>query len=329
MAKQMPKKSEDSTGDWLNTYADMVTLLLTFFVLLFACSNMDETKMQYIFQAFQMRGKFANNIVAPQNPNLAETDTIGNSSDPPAANPSGEGEMPQSFDQLYQYLSEYIDSNQLSDSVAIEKSAAHITIRFNDNVMFDGDSWVLKDEGRRLISAFTPAIHAVNGSIQNLTVSGHTAMVPYPIVNDYLLSAMRAVSVQNFLEFRGTVDNNKYIVTGYGPNRPLESNDTEEGRAKNRRVELLILRAENELTLNDPEIIKDILKEKGIIAENFDPNDNNTDVEALPDGVAEKIVSKIESSFQNISSSGSGFGPGSADGSEFIADDTESSGSSD
>ena len=54
MAKQLPKAQEENTGEWLNTYADMVTLLLTFFVLLFACSNMDETKIQYIMQAFQI-----------------------------------------------------------------------------------------------------------------------------------------------------------------------------------------------------------------------------------------------------------------------------------
>ena len=64
MAKLPPKQESGDSQEWLNTYADMVTLLLTFFVLLFACSNLDETKLQYVYQAFQMRGKYVNTIVA-------------------------------------------------------------------------------------------------------------------------------------------------------------------------------------------------------------------------------------------------------------------------
>lgn len=326
MAKQMPKKSEDSGGDWLNTYADMVTLLLTFFVLLFACSNMDETKMQYIFQAFQMRGKFVNPYVDQQNPSTDITESIGPSNDP-ASVAGGEGDMPQSFDELYQYLTEYIDTNDLGESVSISQTAGHITIRFDDSIMFDGDSWTLKPEGRALLSNFTPAIRAVNGSVQNLTVAGHTAKVAFPVVNDYLLSSMRAVSVQNFLEFSGTVDSDKYIVTGYGPNRPFEDNDTDEGRAANRRVELQLLRAQNELDLNDPAVIRDILNQHGIISDEFDPNNKPEPPEVLPDGAADKIVSGILGKFEDVTSSGAGFGPGSTDGSEFLASDDEKSGS--
>ncbi len=326
MAKQMPKKAEESTGDWLNTYADMVTLLLTFFVLLFACSNLDETKLQYIFQAFQMRGKFANAFIAPPNPNASDS-TIGNSEDAPA-NAGGEGEMPQSFDELYQYLSEYVEENKIGESVSIDQGASHITIRFDDNVMFDGDSWVLKNEGRKLLSGFIPAIRTVNDCVQNLTVAGYTAKVKFPVVNDYTLSAMRAVSVQNFLEFNNTVDNEKYIVTGYGPNRPLESNDTEEGRAKNRRVELVLLKAQNDNILNDKEVIKDILRGLGITAEEHDPNNIPKDPDLLPEGSAEKIVSLITGKFEGMSPSSSGYGPGSTDGSEFMVDEEDSEGGS-
>ena len=134
MAKMPPKKGDSNVGDWLNTYADMVTLLLTFFVLLFACSNLDETKLQYIYQAFQSRGKYINNVVAELDPAAESTGGVTDSS---TQQTGGEGEMPQSFDQLYVYLAEYIDNNNLADQVAVEPGAAHLTIRFNDSVFFE------------------------------------------------------------------------------------------------------------------------------------------------------------------------------------------------
>lgn len=324
MAKQLPKKAEENTGEWLNTYADMVTLLLTFFVLLFACSNLDETKMQYIFQAFQMRGKFINSAVNEQNPNPSDS-TIGNTDNEPDYS-GGEGEMPQSFDELFQYLSDYVEQNNLGQSIAIENGESHITIKLSDTVMFDGNSYVLKDEGRRIIGDIIPAIHALNDSIQKLIVYGHTAKAISP-VNDYYLSANRAVSVQNFLEFKGTVDNSKYAVTGEGPNKPVSSNDTAEGRAKNRRVEITLLKANNKLDFSDEKVLKDILLSMGIITDDFDPFKEDTPPNLLPDGAAEKITNTIKDLYENFNSSGgSGFGPGSADGSEFIVEDAEASG---
>lgn len=324
MAKQLPKKAEENTGEWLNTYADMVTLLLTFFVLLFACSNMDETKIQYIMQAFQMRGKFTNTIIAPPNADPDETNQVGNSSDPPTTS-GGEGEMPQSFDTLFQYLGEIIDSNDLGDVVSVESGASHITIKFNDSVMFRPDSAVLTSEGRQIISTFVPAIQHINNSVQTLTVAGHTARSGGSDLNDYSLSANRAVSVQNLLEFLHTVDNEKYIVTGYGPNRPTESNETVDGRAKNRRVEIQLLKAENELDFSNRDVLKDFLTHHGITNEQFDAQFPPVDPVTLPEGAADRVEAFIKDKFENVGVSVGGFGPGSADGSEFIADETTSS----
>lgn len=319
MAKQLPKAQEENTGEWLNTYADMVTLLLTFFVLLFACSNMDETKMQFIVQAFQMRGKFVNTYVGPQNPSDS-SDTIGITDNPPV-NAGGEGEMPQSFDELYQYLSQYIDENDLGQSIALENGAAHITIRFDDGVFFDGDSHILKPEGRSILSGIIPGIKAVHNSIENITVSGHTADVTHPIINPYSLSANRAVSVQYFLDFNETLPSKQYIVTGYGPIRPVESNDTEAGRAKNRRVELMFLRKQSELDTEDPEVIRDILEHQfNLPSQTYDPNAVKTDPETLPEGSAEKIVANIQNRYEGHAVSGGGFGPSVIDGSAFLAD---------
>lgn len=310
MAKIPPKKGGDSVGDWLNTYADMVTLLLTFFVLLFACSNLDETKLQYVFQEFKSRGRFVNNVVAEKDPMAEENG--GNVTDDPT-NVGGEGSMPQSYEELYQYLADYIDSNNLSDSVSIENGASHFTIRFDSAVFFDGDSAYLKPEGREILDDIIPGLKAMQGMFSKNTVTGHTS-VGTSSFNDWSLSANRAVSVVNYLDFYETMDFNKYRVMGCGPAEPIS-----EIPAENRRVEMVLLK--NELDLTDEEVIKDILKHDfGIGANEFDPNNQNTTNPGdLPPGSIDKIIGYITDKFNGggVTNVGS-YGPGDIDGSKFI-----------
>ena len=323
MAKLPPKKEEGNTQEWLNTYADMVTLLLTFFVLLFACSNLDETKLQYIFQAFKSRGRFINQHVTQQDP-YAEAE--GGTTD--SAQPGGEGEMPQNFDELYEFLMDYIEENSLSESMALDQGASHLTIRFDNSVFFDGDSYILKQDGRKLLNDIIPALRAVDPMIHKMKVDGHTAKAPSSM-NPLYLSAMRAVSVQDHFANRGTMSaEEKYLVQGYGNSDPIESNNTEEGRSKNRRVEVTLLK--NELDLTDPEVIKDILEhDYGLFFENFDPDDQTPDIESLPDGSADKIIGIIKDKFEGTAQNVGSYGPNAVDGSEFLASDSSDSSSSD
>ena len=322
MAKMPPKKGDSNVGDWLNTYADMVTLLLTFFVLLFACSNLDETKLQFIYQAFQSRGKYVNDVVADLDPAAESTGGITDSN---PAQTGGEGEMPQSFDQLYVYLKEFIDENNLADQVAVEKGAAHLTIRFNDSVFFDGGSYILKPEGRTVLDGIIPGIKNVQSFIRTLTVSGHTADDGTDKTGDFLLSANRANSVYLHLKNRETVDYSKYRMKASGPNEPVVPNDSVENMAKNRRVEITLLR--DELDYNDPEVIKDILKyDFNLPTEEFDPGAQKpVDPTTLPEGSADKIIGAIKDRYENESSgSSTTMWPGFIDSSQFVAAKEES-----
>ena len=316
MAKMPKKSSGDSTGDWLNTYADMVTLLLTFFVLLFACSNLDETKLQYVFQEFQSRGKYVNNVLSDLDPAAESTGGVTDDK----TDVGGEGEMPQSFDELYVFLADYVDKNNLADTIAVEQGAAHITIRFDDSVFFDGDSYALKDEGREVLNGIIPAIKTVQQAVRTVTVSGHTSKA-VSAVNDWALSSMRAVSVVNYLEWNNMVDSSKYRVKGCGPHEPIADNDTLEGQQKNRRVEMMILK--EDLDLTDPEVIKDILSHDfGLDSDDFDPDGNNDDdYTKLPDGSVDKIIGYIEDKFSDNSgySSSGVAGPSAVDDSLFLA----------
>lgn len=296
MAKMPQKKSEDNPNEWLNTYADMVTLLLTFFVLLFACSNLDETKLQLIFQAFQSRGQYLNTQVDDLDINAS--DTGGVTDDRPELE-GGDDELPQSFEELYQYFADYIDDNNLSDSIALEQGAAHITIRFDDDVFFDGDSYFLKTAGKRVLDGIIPGIQFIQKYIQTMTISGHTALVA-DNTRAMQLSALRANSVHLYLMSRETIEYSKYRLKACGPNEPIASNDTSDGKAKNRRVEIMFLKSELDLT--DDKVIQDILEvDHGLGSGKFDPEANNkpSDPSTLPDGSVDKVIGFIEDSIKD------------------------------
>lgn len=320
MAKQLPKKAEENTGEWLNTYADMVTLLLTFFVLLFACSNLDETKLQYVFQEFKSRGRYFNMHVAELDPSAEGEGGISNNT----SQPGGEGSMPQSFDDLAAFLSDFIESNNLANSVSVEQGEAHIKIKFNSAVLFDGDSAYLKPEGRELLDKMIPAIKAVKQTISRNTVSGHTS-VGTSLVNDWNLSSLRAVSVVNYLESWDTLESSKYRVMGCGPYEPEDPDNP----AANRRVEMLLLK--NELDVTDIKVIQDILQhDYNIGSAMFDPeNQTPPDDTKLPPGSVDKIISYINEKFPGDITTVGKYGPTDVDGSKFIPKEETSGGDTD
>lgn len=336
MAKLPPKKAEGNTQEWLNTYADMVTLLLTFFVLLFASSNLDESKLQYIVQAFQNRGKFVNTIVAPENNNQEAVDNGGISDTP--LDKAGDGTMPQSFDELYQYLAEYVEENDLGQSVSMENSRSYFTLRFNSSVFFEPNQSILKAEGKEMLLQFAPYIHALDSHIKMLTVTGHTALdTSDNPTSDWTLSSSRAASVTNFIHTGmdySVVSPEKYRTKGCGNTEPMASNDTAEGRQQNRRVELVMVKNLDDFMTD--EVLQDIVNhDYHIDSEKIDPNDpnNQKDPTTLPDGSADKIIALITDKYKGDGSttSSSVMGPGAVDGSIFMAADNsgESEGEAD
>lgn len=304
MAKLEKKPKEDHSNDWLSTYSDMVTLLLTFFVMLYASSSVDEQKWQYIYQAFQSHGKYLNQYIDSPDP-VAE-DGEGVTDDDPNTN-GGDGELPQSFDQLYVYLSNYVSENNLQNSISVEQGAAHITMRFDDSVFFDPNSAELKAEGREVINGIAPGLRAVADAIQTCTVSGHTAM-GISEINDWVLSGGRATSVVNFMDYRTVLPSEKFRTKGCGPYEPIADNSTEEGRAKNRRVEMTFIKSNLDLT--DPDVIKDILEhDYGLSSDRYDPDATNKDDDAnkLPPDSAQSIINEINELFPSSETTTTGY----------------------
>lgn len=248
--------NEEEGGSWMDTYGDMVTLLLTFFVLLFSMSSMDTSKWQYIAEAFS-KGKISDTdirVVGQPDPNNDPTavydDTI-----PEVDNQDAEI---VDFEDFFMYLKEVITSNNLSDSVNVEMSDTGVYMRFRDNIFFAGDSDVLLDEGKFILDVISDGIRSINELVYVIKVSGHTAASAASNVNEWDLSSGRANSVIKYMISLDACDPDKFSSAGYGKNRPLEDNSTEEGRRQNRRVEIVFIR--NDMDFTNSDVLNELLQ---------------------------------------------------------------------
>lgn len=246
------KKSMDEGGgsEWMNTYADLVTLLLCFFVLLFTMSSVEEAKWETLVSSF--RRMYGDEIVVDDpNANVDPGDII--------VDPNEFG-LPDDFGELAQYFQQQVEENNFSGDVEITGNEYVVFIRFNNSLLFDANSSTLRKVAVDFLNVIGDAINHVDDQIKMIRINGHTAVATNTgsiRITDRELSTQRANSVLLQLEDYKHVDPEKLIAIGYGRNYPIADNDTEAGRAKNRRVEIIIM-AENK-PASDGRSVFDIL----------------------------------------------------------------------
>jgi chemotaxis protein MotB len=269
MARKRKPQAAENTEGWLTTYADLISLLLCFFVLMYAASTPDEAKMQFILQSFS---RVTGTIVNPVHANDDEahnTEEDGNEVrptpnivTPEAPQPGVPGTMPLTFDDLFNWVSKAVDSMDVSAGVSAEMKEGRLHIRFDSDVMFAPDSSVLRPAGREALRQLAPGIRAFDSLIGSVVVEGHTAAPPgggFPGLGEWQLSSDRAVSVTNYLDhWERMVESGKFETKGLGPHHPYASNEQEETRALNRRVELVITR--NNFQPDDTPVMIDVIK---------------------------------------------------------------------
>ena len=254
LAKRRPAQEEEG-GSWMDTYGDMITLVLTFFVLLYSMSSMDSSKWQYIATALSKVEMVDETVQVTRDPDPENDPTAIYDNTVPEVE---EFEEIVDFEDFYLYLQEVITTNELQESVSVEMSNTGVYMRFRDNVFFAGDSDVLLDEGKYILDIISDGIRSVNERIYAIKVSGHTAGAANSDVNEWSLSAGRANSVINYMLSLDACDPEKFSSAGYGKYRPVDTNDTEEGRRQNRRVEIVFIR--NDVDFTDPEVVQELLQ---------------------------------------------------------------------
>ncbi len=232
------KKAPEGGADWMGTYGDMVTLLLCFFVLLYSISSVDQVKWENLVRSFNPDAEEVSQLVIDANLEAGDEDVPG----------SFEAEeVTEQFDKLYKDLQNMQTEYSEVVDIELESGEGYQFIRFNDTVFFGGDSSELLPVGREILAVFSGIIKESESSIQQMSVLGHTTLAdpnrPNEVAFDRILSAERAAVVTAYIQTFAEMPGEKLVSVGYGQFRPVAPFDTEENRAKNRRVEILITKS--------------------------------------------------------------------------------------
>jgi chemotaxis protein MotB len=211
---------------WMTTYADMVTLLLCFFVLLYGISNVDAEKFRGLMSS--LRGGFGildGTVVSD------ETGIFSSSSNIAVEQLQG----------IEKQLSEFIEFEGLSGTVYIEHEDRGLVVRFADQVFFDLGKADLKPEAIEILTRLGPLLKDIPNPIR---IEGHTDNLPISTArfpSNWELSTHRATSVIRYLVEELGFSPDKLSAAGYGEYRPIADNETPAGRALNRRVDIVII----------------------------------------------------------------------------------------
>ena len=238
----MKKKKGGGEGgaNWMDTYGDMVTLLLCFFVLLYSISTISEDKWKALVQSFNPDAiPVATEISGANGPN-ADADDAGM----PIEDMPTQEQVDQDIEELYQALKDYISQEGKQSTISITKEGGKIFVSFNEAVFFEPERADLVEDSKPILETVGSMLSGVAGSIEEIRIQGHTAQgdpnVPNNPETDRFLASDRATVVTVFLQTHSEVDPARLIPESFGQWRPVDTNQTYEGRTKNRRVEMII-----------------------------------------------------------------------------------------
>lgn len=234
MPRKKKKKEEGQPGSpaWMTTFGDMMTLLLVFFVLLYSFSVMDLEKFQGFISALQSKLG-----VLEGGTTISDQRKISRGSQGEKFNPAN-----ASFNKVMGQLQQYIQNQDLGDRVKMEITERGLVIRLTGQILYDLGKADIKAEGREVLDKIAESI---KGMPNNVVVEGHTDN--WPIQNEefpsnWELSTTRATNVIRYFIEGHKIDPERLSAGGYSEYRPLVENDTAVKRAKNRRVEVVVLR---------------------------------------------------------------------------------------
>ena len=264
MAKRKAEEVKPGAPAWQSTFADLMNLLLCFFVLLFSMSTIDAQKFELIAASFSQtfsifdgggssltKGLLINNGVSQ----LSQLDTymsvMGQASE--SENEVEEDkefeeelsdvqeQMLKENEELSEKISEALAEQALDGDVDVDFTAQYVELTLNGALLFDSGKAELKAEAGNLMDKIGIILEKYAKS--TIEVEGHTDNVPIHtarFANNNELSSARALSVFDYLAANTTLNPASIKHSGRGEYIPVADNSTPEGRAKNRRVEIKI-----------------------------------------------------------------------------------------
>lgn len=202
--------SKDYINRWVVSYADLVTMLLALFIVLFSISQ-NVTK----YQAKIIKD---NNVLVPESITMAEIQNLKS-------------------------LKELFEKNLVkNEDIKFFKDSRGLVIRLNNSVLFDEGSAIIKTEAYKTIDDIIQTISTIDN---NIIVEGHTDSTPIhnkTYASNWELSTARATNIISYMLKTGKINPKRLSAAGYGEHMPVAENTSSGGRLLNRRVDIIILK---------------------------------------------------------------------------------------
>jgi chemotaxis protein MotB len=232
--KRKKRHEENENAErWLLTYADLITLLLAFFIMMYVFSKKDAQKYDEV--ASHLKTIFSGGTGLAGKGSVTATSPI----DMPSKGASS-GEIKRQLE------SELMDSNRNKpggENISVLSDERGVVIRVLDKAFFDEGKAELKDGAKGALDKIAPIIKSVDNHVR---IEGHTDNVPIntnEFKSNWELSVRRATEVvRYFVEKRG-LPPERISATGYAEYRPIVQNDSPKNKALNRRIEIIVIKS--------------------------------------------------------------------------------------
>ncbi|WP_274363973.1 flagellar motor protein MotB [Paenibacillus thermotolerans] len=248
--KHKPHEHEEHIDEtWLIPYSDLLTLLLALFIVLFASSQIDQKKFEEIKKSFVAAlsgGKsfFDNNSPVPSRTNVGIDSKAKEDKDKEQSQEDKQRtKETEELLELKKKIDRFIEDTGLTTQLQTHLDNEQLRITISDNALFASGSAQLKPESRKTAATISKLLEQYKN--YEVVVAGHTDNVPINTAqfpSNFHLSAERALNLLAVILENKNVGPERFSSVGYGEYKPVASNKTEEGRAKNRRVEVSIVR---------------------------------------------------------------------------------------
>lgn len=273
MAKKKKKDSGGGTANWMNTFADLMNLLLCFFVLLFSMSSVDADKFEALVQSLehsfsilpqggssigdgQMVAAGVNQLQLLDQYYLeaanSKSEEEGEDNESEEQNPEealkqemAEAGLKES-EEMAEQIEKMLEEQRIGDQVEIDSNAQFVRVTLNGALLFDSGQSKIREDALPLVDKLSLILENYDSSL--IDIEGHTDNVPISneqYENNDVLSAYRAFAVKNYVLEKTALEAGKINATGCGEYNPVADNGTPEGRARNRRVEIKIYNSYN------------------------------------------------------------------------------------
>lgn len=233
----------DSAGGlrWLLTYADMITLLTVFFVVLYSMAKGDVGKFQILAETFDRA--FHLGVFRGFNP--TEVEGIGGAPGTLRADV---------FSLLTQPVEDLARDLGFAEEVRVGQRREGVVLSLSGNLLFNSGTAELRPEGRQVLARVAEVLRPLPN---RLRIEGHTDNIPFSTPqfrSNWELSAARALAVLNYLRTEGGIAEDRLSYAAFGENRPVASNDTRQGRQRNRRADIVVLHPPQDVVGGRPQV---------------------------------------------------------------------------